>query len=322
MSDYKKQHFVPQLLQRKFSKDGHNIASYNIERSTHFISPIATTAQKDWYYKANDKDKISIEKLYGSIEKEVSPTVGRINNGNFDLSVAESELLFLFSVAQLMRTPKATNAMGVILEFCKKRRIKVVCDEIDKGIRSEENLPMQSSLGLPAVLESMSGKSYVYLRNETSKSFVLSDNPAAIFSPVAEIAEEKHITDLMLVQESFSGYMLYLPLGPKVGVFFFDDDYYDLGADMVINITEQNVDFLNELQVRSANKILMYQDGTWDDNAMKGVLQYRQTNKFKRYQTTIYTPIESDFSLSFVNIDEDILVYKMNTMAVLKGRAI
>ena len=102
----------------------------------------------------------------------------------------------------------------------------------------------------------------------------------------------------------------------------FDDDYYDLGDDMVINVTEQDVDFLNELQVRSANKILMYQDGTWDDNAMKGVLQYRQTDKFKRYQTTIYTPIESDFSLSFVNIDEDILVYKMNTMAVLKGRTI
>ena len=81
-----------------------------------------------------------------------------------------------------MRTPKAAKAMGAVLDFCEKKEIKAVQEEIESGIRTHDNLPMQSSLGIPNVAEYLSGKGYVFVVNDTNKKFLLSDNPACLFS--------------------------------------------------------------------------------------------------------------------------------------------
>ena len=186
MTENKKQHFVPQVLQRCFSTDSKTIGEYLIGEDRCLITPIATTAQKYNFYKVNEQDRTSIEKLYGGIESGVGPILKRIQERNFGFNDEEIECLFLFVVSQLMRTPKAAKAMGAILDFCEKKGIKPVQEEIDSGLRNHENLPMQSSLGIPSVAEYMSGKGYVFVSNETAKKFLLSDNPACLFSPVAE----------------------------------------------------------------------------------------------------------------------------------------
>lgn len=167
MAENKKQHFVPQVLQRCFSTDSKTIGEYLIDEDRCLTTPIATTAQKSNFYKVNEQDRTSIEKLYGIIESGVGPILKRIQEGDFGLNDDEIECLFLFVVSQLMRTPKAAKAMGTILDFCEKKRIKVVQDEIDSGLRNHDNLPMQSSLGIPSVAEYMSGKGYVFVSNET-----------------------------------------------------------------------------------------------------------------------------------------------------------
>lgn len=311
MSEYKKQYYVPQLLQRQFSTDDANIACYNIARDIEIISPISTTAQKSWFYKTNASDKVSIEKVYGSIESDAGPLVSRINDDDFGFTAEECEKLFVFAVAQLMRSPKAAHAMGDILGICKQRGVKIVCDEIANGTRTYENLPMQASISIPAVVKHLSGKAFVYLVNDTEVDFILSDNPAVMFSPAAEVAEERNITDIMQAQEPFSGYMLYLPLGLKVGVLYFDDDYYNLGDDAIIQVSQQDAITLNGLEVRCAINTLMFKEGTFDKTKISEALKYRCTEKFQRYQRTIYTPIDRDFSLSFFSIDEEMLINKM-----------
>jgi len=320
MAENKRQHFVPQLLQRCFSTDSKTIGEYLIDEDRCIITPIATTAQMSNFYKVNEQDKTSIEKVYGIIEDSVGPILKRIQKRDFGLNDEEIECLFLFVVSQLMRSLKAAKAMGAILEFCDKKRIKVVQEEIESGFRNHENLPMQSSLGIPSVAEYMSGKGFVFVSNDTPMSFLLSDNPACLISPVAELAIEKQIWDRMMVQEPFSGYMLYLPLGPNVGIICFDDDYYTFGKDICVMATERDVQMLNALEVINANKYVLFLDGTFNKEDVVEALQARRTEKVLNFEESIYTPINKSFSLSWLKIDEEVLTYLINRYAIEKPK--
>lgn len=314
----KRQHFVPQVLQRCFSTNLKTIGEYLIEADRCFLSSIVSTAQMPDFYKVNEQDRTSIEKVYGKIETSVGPILKRILVRDFGFKDEEIECLFLFVVSQLMRTPKAAKAMGAILDFCEKKGISIVQEEIETGYRTHDNLPMQSSLGIPKVAEYLSGKGYVFVNNDTNQKFLLSDNPACLFSPVAELAVEKQIWDRMLVQEPFSGYMLYLPLGPEVGMICFDDDYYDFGQNICVAATERDVRMLNALEVINASKYVLFQDGAFNKHEVKEALAARDSDKVREHEDSIYTPIDKSFSLSWVNLDEGRLIYDINRLALQK----
>ena len=318
MAENKKQHFVPQVLQRYFSTDSKTIGKYLIGEDRCLTAPIAKTAQKSNFYKVNDQDRTSVEKVYGNIESSVGPILKRIKQRDFEFNNEEIECLFLFVVSQLMRTPKAAKAMGAILDFCEKKGIRPVQEEIESGIRTHDNLPMQSSLGIPNVAESLSDKGYVFVGNNTHKKFLLSDNPACLFSPVAELAIEKQIWDRMMMQAPFSGYMLYLPLGPEMGMICFDDDYYDFGHDTCVSATEHDVKMLNALEVVNASNYVLFQDGTFNKEDVEEALVARKSEKVREHEESIYTPLDKSFSLSWVDLDEDKLVYNINRLALLK----
>lgn len=320
MPHNKKQHFVPQSLQKFFSVDELTIGCYHIDSGNSFQSTISNTAQKSWYYKINESDKTSIEYIYGNIERNAKPIIQQLQSFDFNLNSDEIDLLFLFVVSQLMRTPKAASAMGAVLEFCKEKGIKEVCEEINSGIRKETNLPMQAALSIPIVAEYLSGKGFFYVHNDTTYKFLLSDNPACLFSPVSEIAFKKNIIDLMFVQEPFSGYMLYMPLGPSVGLLCFDDDYYKFEHDICLDATEDDVRMLNALEVINASDIIMYQEGTFTPDGIKDALEMRNTDKVQRYQDSIYTPLESSFSLTGLNLDEENMAYLINRYAIEKRK--
>ena len=318
MPEYKKQHFVPQLLQGFFSIDSKTIGCYHIDSDNCFQSPISNTAQKDWFYKANDSDRTSIEHVYGNIEGGIKPTIERIQSKDFNLGRDELDLLFIFVVAQLMRTPKAARAMGAVLDYCIEKEIEAVCEEVNSGIRNKTNLPMQAALSIPKVADYLSGKGYLYVSNDTDTRFLLSDNPACLFSPVSEVAFRNHIIDKMFVQEPFSGYMLYMPLGPSVGFLCFDDDYYRFEQEICIDATHDDVITLNNLEVMNARDIIMFQDGTFNRESIKDALEARKTEKSLSHQDTIYTPIERSFALSGLKLDEVDLVYLINRFAIEK----
>ena len=318
MAENKRQHFVPQVLQRCFSTNLKSIGEYLIEADSCFITSIASTAQIPNFYKVNEQDRTSIEKVYGNIETCVGPILKRIQERDIKLKDEEVECLFLFVVSQLMRTPKAAKAMGAVLDFCEKKGIRPVQEEIESGIRTHDNLPMQSSIGIPNVAERLSNKGYVFVSNNTNKKFLLSDNPACLFSPVAELAIEKQIWDRMMVQAPFSGYMLYLPLGPEMGMICFDDDYYDFGHDICVVATEHDVKMLNSLEVVNASNYVLFQDGTFNKEDVEEALVARKSEKVREHEESIYTPLDKSFSLSWVDLDEDKLVYDINRLALLK----
>ena len=315
----KKQHFVPQLLQGFFSKDSKTIGCYHIESGKDYKSTISNTAQKDWLYRVNDADKTTIEHMYGHLEGNAKPIIVRLQDKDLDLSSDDIDKLFIFVVAQLMRTPKAANAMKAVLDFCIEKKIEVVCREVKAGIRDMSNLPMQATIAIPRVAEHLSGESFLFIWNETGVNFLLADNPACIISPVTELAAEKKIEDRMFRQEPFSGYMLYMPLGPKVGIICFDDDYYDFESCPCIEATLHDVKTLNNLEIMNASDIIMHEEDSFCYEDIQKALEARNTERWQRYQETIYTPIEVPFTLTGLNMDENVLLYKIHKFAVEKG---
>lgn len=319
MAPNKKQHYVPQMLQSFFSLDSKTIGCYHIESDRCFQSRISNTAQKNYFYQKDDTDKTSIEHDFGKIEGIIKPILNRLQKKEFNLNVEEVEAIFLFVVAQLMRTPKAAGAMGSVLEFCIQKGIKKVCEEVESGLRKKSNLPMQASMTILRIAELLSGKGYLFINNDTEVKFLLSDNPAILFSPVTEIADEKKITDILFMQAPFSGYMLYMPLGPSVGILFFDDDYYEFKQRICIDVTEADVKMLNSLEVINAGNIIMYQEGSFTPDGIKKAIEERNSEKSHQYQDKIYTPLNNSFSLSGLNLDENVLIYKINRFAMEKA---
>ena len=152
MEEYQRQHFVPKLLQRFFSVDDFSIWCYSLNTKECVQSSIRTTAQKKWYYKFDDNEKTVLEHWLGEIEKDVAPVFERlVNDTNYKLADEEYDLCFGFALVQLMRTPKAINAVKYVYEFCKRHLIPVVMEEVNKGVRTDKNIPFQTVIGVSSV---------------------------------------------------------------------------------------------------------------------------------------------------------------------------
>ena len=98
------------------------------------------------------------------------------------------------------------------------------------------------------------------------------------------------------------------------------DDYYEFEQDLIINATKSDVKTLNALEVINASNIIMFLNGTFHSNEIVTALGMRSTDKYLRYQNTIYTPTYSNFSLSGLNLDEAIMVDKIYRYAQEKTR--
>ena len=110
----------------------------------------------------------------------------------------------------------------------------------------------------------------------------------------------------------------------KINLYFglfrccFDDDYYDFGHDICVAATEHDVKMLNALEVVNASNYVLFQDGTFNKEDVKEALVARKSDKAREHEESIYTPIDKSFSLSWVDLDEDKLLYDINRLALLK----
>ena len=293
MEEYKRQHYVPQMLQRKFSSAKKKINILPLDTLVTETKKIKKNAQEEWYYKATDADKTSIEHNYGYIETLTGEVLHKLENQEYGLSTEEVETIFTFAVSQLMRTPKTVNAMGDVLKFAVENNIEEVVAEVETGIRTYENVPMQSSVAIPNVMTHLCGKAFVYLRNNTPEELILSDNPACLFCPAFCRKREDGSYLEMPTEPLFAGYMLYLPISPNDGILFFDDDYYDIDCNEkhVVILSGEDVITLNKLQILNATRLIMYKDNTFDINTYSSVLDYRLSDVFRNMKDAVYTPM-------------------------------
>ena len=251
------------------------------------------------------------------MEDDVAPVLGRlVNDKNYQLAGDEYELCFGFALVQLMRTPKAILAMKHVYEFCKQRLIPAVMEEVNKGVRTDKNIPFQTVIGVSSVIDCWPGTTMLVIRNETDEELIMSDNPACLFSPIHAFAEKVDLTHLLINQPSFSGNMLYLPISPSCGLLLFDERYYKFTSKGTYCLQAEDVHTLNSLQVRNATNLLLFQEGSFNADAYLEDFEFRNTEEFVVKQKTVYTPVDEDFGLSALNCDKGFWKYLICTEAV------
>lgn len=314
MGQYQKQHYVPKLLQRFFSDDGCNIGVYILARNKATLSSIRTTAQDDWLYKFSDEEKTELEHWLGEVEDSITPVLRRLNDDKaYLVSPEEYDACMGFIIVQLMRTPKATNAMKYIYDFCMRRAIPIFMEEVHKGVRTNTNIPFQSVISVSSVIDNWPCDKMIILRNESEVELIMSDSPACLFSPISYHASTVGLEDLIIKQPAFSACMLYMPISPTCGFLMYDDRYYQFTCKDVMNLTTEDVHVLNSLEIANASKILLFR--SFDKDAYPNAFSLRDSELSIQLKDSIYAPVDYSFRLSALECDKGVWSYLINKLA-------
>ncbi len=247
----KKQHYVPQFLLRNFSLRGADgkISAYRLNEKKHLLR----TSVRDQAHENNFYGDPQIEDLFAGLEGEAARIIGAAVREEVLPRARSSDhhALLTFTLAQAFRTRAAadeTNAMADRLAKRMMRDVPGLKEHLDAIEITIENAPLHS-LGHAAMSFTLaSDLRYKLLCNRTPVPFIASDDPAVMYNQFLEPRKKSGSNTGLAVK----GLQVFLPLGPKHLLLFFDADVYTVGGR---RLTSQRVDVTAEADVRELNLI-------------------------------------------------------------------
>lgn len=120
----RKQHYVPQFILKKFSKNKNKIYVFDKKQNRSFTSNVKDTGHENNFYEEELLGyKNNTEFKLTELETSVSPVIEKIiKNGSIkDLEKLEHELLCLFSTVQMLRTNHTREFLDFFNETLTKR---------------------------------------------------------------------------------------------------------------------------------------------------------------------------------------------------------
>lgn len=246
MPDKKNNHFVPRCHFKPFSLDeeGKAINLYtSVKRLLVPKAPVKSQCARDYFYGTDGLLEAELSQIEGDYATAVRRVVAR-EETNADLS-----LLRFFSYLQLRRTEIAMTRL--------KEAEEAMLNDVPQHVMQPPTLDDIMSTSMRACAEAQSLLSDLRVRiveNRTDIDFVTSDDPA--------IATNKWMSQKMNA-EGFgvmsSGYILIMPLTPRLAVLSYDNNVYTIPSPMagrVILRKSRDAEALNELQyLKSAANI-------------------------------------------------------------------
>lgn len=256
MAHNKNQHFVPRAVFRPFThqNEGKSICLLNISSSD--AKPLAAVSgqcSKSYFY---GKDKIVDDTIWQFEAKYAGVRDELLREGAKSLS--EGDLFFLrrFVLLQNVRTLRHFKEAEHVIKQLHQASVHKF------GMLADEMLNKEQIMNI--ILSSYADSSHLvddlkicFLVNETSRDFLLSDNPAI------------HVNRLYaqrLKQGNFglgnAGCIFLMPIGPHVAVMVYDSGtYYIDGASKVEKHLRdlRDVNWFNELQCQLADHNVYFQ---------------------------------------------------------------
>jgi len=258
MTEYKKQHYVPQFYFRFFSTDGINVNIYNLNQRKIFRGSIKNTCCKPFFYSKNNE----IEKCFRELEEKQARVLKKILQDESILTLTREEyytFLLSFILFQLSRTAterkKAKELTNIFSEevikplFLSSRRTedlnksKKMLDDFKITFPGDHLMNMSISLeSIPLISDLVP----ILLVNKTESNFIFSDNPVlrhnTFFNHVKNRGTKGFYT---------TGLQIFCPLDDKHMLMFFDSDFYDIKLNhpnLVEIKNETDIESLNSLQ--------------------------------------------------------------------------
>jgi hypothetical protein len=295
MPNNKKQHYVPVFYLKKFSGDGKSINIWNIPKRKRIISAkLRSQCCKDYFY----GKELLIEHTLGNVEAKLANIFRLIDyykcppiNGTEDRL-----LLLLYVLIQYSRTKYSADSINELNDKVFKQifREKADADGIDLtgvqiGIKNAPQFSLGTSVQCLPLLLDLECK---ILNNNTKVEFVTSDNPVVLYNQLFSF--DKHGSNTGYASK---GLQIFLPISPKLAIFFYDKKVYRVGKNretFVIISNPKDIYELNTLQICSAYVNLYFSDINLDLESL-----HKKGEKFRRKKKAnmdVFKPVDEDIN--------------------------
>jgi hypothetical protein len=262
----RKQHYVPQFLLRNFSLKGvgHQVSVYRLNEGKYLPS----TAIKGQAHENNFYGRPSVEDEFAKLEGGTSVLIGEAI-AHETLPARRSsghDLLLTFTLAQVFRTREAADATNKFHERFVKRVLRDVpklkeIGALDRVAVKVVDAPLYTLGNALLHIDITRDLAFKLLCNRTATPFIISDDPAVMYNQFLEPRKRDGCNTGLAVK----GLQIFLPLGPRHLLVFFDPDVYTVGgkklASQRVDVeAEEDVRALNLLQAANAGECLYFND--------------------------------------------------------------
>ncbi len=291
MSEYKKQHYVPQFYLRHFSKDGVGLCRYSLANETSERRNIKNTCQS-FNFHGKGAAGLDVEAAISQVEAKHAPIIEEIlDRKNLALISGQDSqntrfLLDIFVLLTDRRTKLAKEETEVVANalFDSLKSMWAQSDEARKRALTLDDLHKyrlrRDTAGLEGIINALvppstiSDLSIKLLINETDKPFITSDSPSVFFNFL-------RLKNLSMRGWQAPGLMIFVPLSDDFMLWLFDQPMYEphkniTNGDTIFLKRDRDVDELNRLQILNAYEYVIFSNP--DD---------------QEYVSTLYMPLKA-----------------------------
>jgi hypothetical protein len=279
MAEKKKQHYVPQMILRRFSPNGKNIGALLL-RSGKPIPSIGLREQcyENYFY---GKDGI-MEEGFAEGEGMFSGMLGDLSEshlGNLDADALTHFRIFI--VYQYMRTKKAASITADMAEDALKEHLRpmveakgIDLDDLRIGLINPQSLNLASAtFGVASVMD----LAVKFIVTDRKTGFVLADHPTVVYNQFAE--HHPVLSDCLGASGLLSkGIQILFPVSPTTCVVMYDPTTYECGSpnSYILRAGRHDTQAINTLQAISADECLYYNPQFMDGAELERLMAVRR----------------------------------------------
>jgi hypothetical protein len=282
VAENKRQHYVPQMLLGKFSRDGKRTDVVVLDASKRIRDVgIREQCYRDYYY---GKDRV-IERAFSDTEGKFAATLGDLSAAHLQ-SISDTEMIHLrlYVLFQRMRTVTAAISTELGSEAALKGLLRPKAEA--KGIDLGTVRIRASNLQFLALAQATAGAGAIadlpvkFLLHERKFGFVLSDHPVVICN---QFVERHPRLSLCYGAEGLivKGIQVIMPVSPRACLVMYDPQTYACGSPRarVVMASRHDVRVINSLQTANANKCLYYHPDHMSDEEVDRIIAFRKKSR-------------------------------------------
>lgn len=261
MAEKKKQHYVPQMILRRFSPNDKNIGALLLQSGKSLPSiGLKEQCYENYFY---GKDGI-MEEGFAEGEGMFSSMLGDLSESHLGKLDAEALTHFRsFIVYQYMRTKRAASITSDMAEDALKEHLRpmaeekgIALDDLRIGLTNPQSLNLVSATyGVASVMD----LTVKFIVTDRKTGFVLADHPAVVYN---QFAEHHPVLSVCLGASGLlsKGIQILFPVSPTTCVLMYDPTTYDCGSpnSYMLRAGRHDTQAINTLQAISADECLYY----------------------------------------------------------------
>ena len=259
MAEKKKQHYVPQMYLRYFSRDGRSIITYSKAQNSILSLNASIKGQcvKNYMY---GKDP-EVENILSNLEREANKVITDIicSSRIPQRDSEEYHTLITFSIIQSGRTQYRSGIFQEMVDHTMKSVLRDTIRLNNLGFTEEDlgkvNIRMENS-GLMVLGVTIESIPLIYdlecklIINNTQRNFITSDDPVIFYNKYAVDNDFYNKSPFSYTGYVSKGLILIFPLSPRYCLIIYDSKIYKVGGRRLKkNVQLNNINDIDEINL-------------------------------------------------------------------------